>query len=551
MNLGLYTYEIRRWVLFAIIPALLVGALAYIRTAHDPKTYQATATLYVAAQDASTSGVSGNTDITASQQLVPTYSQLASLPVVQDEVNRSLAAQYPGYSVHGLSVGSSGSAGTGTQTQLINLSVSDTNPVRATDAANAVGKAVIHEVGAIQRVRFKGGDQGLNGQIAVAQSNIRDAETRLATYKGTPDGIATIRAQLDAYQSIFQSLVTSKQEFDVTKNTALNGVRLISPAQTPTTPTGPHPSRTALLYSFIALLVCGGGVFVYDYFDDSPRTPEEIEEIAGAPILGTVQEFSPGKDGSHLVASRARSPMAEAYRIIRTNLQFTDVDNPPHVVIVTSPSPSEGKSTTAANLARVFADAGRRVTLVDADLRRPSLHRIFDLSRAEGLTNILVGNELLNGHDSQDTGQPNLALIASGPIPPRPADLLGSGRMQSYVTHMRDRSDFVIIDSPPVLAVTDAAVLSTMADGVILVVDTAKSKRREILRAREAIEVVGGRVLGVVVNKLSKRHSGYYYYYYHHNYGYQYKYDYSSKAGQPADRETVGSIPSSTEQTSK
>jgi len=105
MNLGLYTFEIRRWVIFAILPALLVGALAYERTAHQPKTYQATATLYVAAQDASTSGVAGNTDITASQQLVPTYSQLASLPVVQDEVNRSLAGKYPGYSVGGLSVG--------------------------------------------------------------------------------------------------------------------------------------------------------------------------------------------------------------------------------------------------------------------------------------------------------------------------------------------------------------------------------------------------------------------------------------------------------------
>jgi capsular exopolysaccharide synthesis family protein len=220
--------------------------------------------------------------------------------------------------------------------------------------------------------------------------------------------------------------------------------------------------------------------------------------------------------------------VSEAYRVIRTNIQFTDVDRPPRSLVVTSASPGEGKSTTASNLANVFAQAGTHVSLVDGDLRRPSLHNIFAVKREEGLTNMLVATGALNGRGPWQTVFPNLDLIASGPLPPRPADLLGSARMKDITDHLSAGSAMVIIDSPPVLAVTDAAVLSTVADGVILVVDTARSKRRDLRRAREAIEGVGGRILGIVINRLEKRGSGYYYHYYQHHYGYPEKYDYTA-----------------------
>jgi polysaccharide biosynthesis transport protein len=280
--------------------------------------------------------------------------------------------------------------------------------------------------------------------------------------------------------------------------------------------------------------VCTGGIFLYDYLDDTPRTPEELEEIVGAPVLGTVQRFeSAGLKPGLLSPQDASSHVAEAYRMIRTNLQYIDTDNPVRSILVTSPSPSEGKSTTIANLAQVFADAGRRVLLVDADMRRPVLHQLFQTDRNQGLTNLLVGTDQLNGVGIQGTRQPNLALIAAGPAPPRPADLLTSERMAQLMAHLRRQADVVLVDTPPVLAVTDAAVMSTAVDGVVLVVDTAKTKRRELLRARESIEAVGGRILGMVVNRLDRRGSGYYYYYYQHNYGYQFKYDYGSEQ-QPA-----------------
>jgi non-specific protein-tyrosine kinase len=446
--------------------------------------------------------------------------------VIAAGVDQAMARDYPGYRLenHGLQVGGSGLASSQQTTQLMTIAVTDTIPTRAAAAADTVGKVFIDQVTALQRSRFVGAEQAIKRQLNQAQVNIQDVSQRIATYRGSAGGLDNLRAQLSAYQSIYQTLLSSDQEFNVNRDTALNGIKVFSPAGVPYTPISPHPTRTALLIAFVALMLGAGGIFVYDYFDDSPRTPEEVEEAVGAPILGTVQEFDKAKYDTNLIsASHARSPLAEAYRMIRTNVQFTNIDHPARSIVVTSPLSAEGKSTTASNLANVFADAGCRVTLVDGDLRRPSLHRIFGIERQDGLTNMLAGGAELNGSGLKETSKPNLALIASGPVPPRPADLLGSARMKTLMTHLGEQADMILIDSPPLLAVTDAAVLSTVTDGVILVVDPARSKRRDLRRAREAIEAVGGRILGVVINRLDRASSSYYYYYYQHNYAYPYE----------------------------
>jgi len=535
VNVGLYLHQARRWVLMAILPAVLVTLASYLYTKHEPKTYQTSAILYVQ-QPESGGTVPGATDIYGSQAVIPTYSQMITSPVIAQEVDRAMAPKYPGYRLegHGLSVGQSGSLASQPNTQLMSVTVQDTVPSRAAAAADAVARVFIKKITAIQKARFKGGAQAIQRQLDQAQINIQYVTQRITAYKGPAGGLANLRAQLSAYQSIYQTLLASSQEFSVGRDTALNSVQIFSPAPIPGGPIAPNPRRNAELFGFLALILCAGGIFVYDYFDDSPRTPEEVEEIVGAPVLGTVHEFDRAKYGTELVtAKHGRSPIAEAYRIIRTNLQFIDVDRPARSILVSSASPTEGKSTTVSNLANVFAEAGSRVTLVDGDLRRPNLHRIFGLDRERGgLTSMLVGKQELNGLGVQQTSQDNLVLLSSGPLPPRPADLLGSSRMKELVGHLARQTDVVLIDSPPVLAVTDATILSTVADGVILVVDPSKSKRRDLRRAREAIEAVGGRILGVVINRLNRRGgSTYYYYYYQHHYGYQDRYGYG------ADRE--------------
>jgi len=488
-------YQLRRWALFAVIPALLAAALSYLYVRHQPEIYQASATLYVQQAQAGGTGVSAQTDVGGSVQLAQGYSQMISDRVIALSADRQLDRMYPGYRVEDHNVQGQAPAQAGAQPNapVVQVTVTDTIPERAAAAANEVATAFIAYIRQLESSRFTATDQSLNRQLDIAKRN----------------------ANRPGYQNTYQALIAEIAQFQVLRDAQLNNVALYSPATPPSLPTGPHPARVAALVGFLVLMLCAAAVVVNDYVKDLARTPEEVEEIAGAPILGTVPRFN--VKGSQLVGARQLpSEASETYRVIRTNIQFINVDRPPRTIVVTSALPREGKTTTASNLAHVLAAGGQEVILVDGDLRRPSLHNIYSADRQQGLTVLLVTHQL-NGQGLHQTDEPNLRLLAAGPVPPNPADLLGSERMKEVVAHFRERTEVVVFDSPPILAVTDAAILSTMVDGVVLVVDPSKTKRRDIRRAREAIEAVGGKILGVVLNRMS-RGSGLYYYYSHYGY---------------------------------
>ncbi|WP_085990879.1 CpsD/CapB family tyrosine-protein kinase [Oceanobacillus senegalensis] len=209
-----------------------------------------------------------------------------------------------------------------------------------------------------------------------------------------------------------------------------------------------------------------------------------------------------------------KSTVAEQYRTVRTNLQFAAVDETLQAVLVTSASPEEGKSMTAANLAIVYAQQGKKVLLVDADMRKPTMHYTFQLENLQGLSNVLVGDTMV-AQAIQASGEENLDVITCGPVPPNPSELLASKRMQELMNDLRQSYDVIIVDSPPVLAVTDAQILSNVCDGTVLVV---RSKQTEIEAGQKAIEAlrsVNARVLGTILNGRDKKDKNYYYYYYH------------------------------------
>jgi capsular exopolysaccharide synthesis family protein len=197
-----------------------------------------------------------------------------------------------------------------------------------------------------------------------------------------------------------------------------------------------------------------------------------------------------------------RSAAAEGYRSLRTNLEFASVDSPIETLLVTSAMPGEGKTVTAANLAIVFAQAGRRVLLVDADLRKPGVHTPFNIVNGRGLTTMLRGVETDVASLAHQTEEDNLRVLTAGPLPPNPAELLGSQRMRAVMDLLKADADLVIFDSPPLEAVTDSAILSSLVDGTLLVVDTARSRRRAVRLAREALERAGAKVLGAVLNRV-------------------------------------------------
>jgi capsular exopolysaccharide synthesis family protein len=210
-----------------------------------------------------------------------------------------------------------------------------------------------------------------------------------------------------------------------------------------------------------------------------------------------------------IVLRDPRSPAAEAYRTLRTNIQFSSLDRPLHTLLATSTVPDEGKSTTLANLAITMAQAEQRVILVDCDLRRPTLHTLFDLPNDVGLTSMILSQE--DAPPLQATTVPGLSLLASGPLPPRPADILGSRRMEAVIARLRAEADIVLFDTPPVIAVTDAAVLASRVDGTLLILQAGKTTRERARQARQILEKVKANIVGVVLNNAQvEREYGYY-----------------------------------------
>ncbi|WP_110927023.1 CpsD/CapB family tyrosine-protein kinase [Bacillus massiliglaciei] len=213
-----------------------------------------------------------------------------------------------------------------------------------------------------------------------------------------------------------------------------------------------------------------------------------------------------------IASSNPKSPISEQYRTIRTNIQFSVADKEMRSIIVTSSGPGEGKSTTAANLAVVFAQQGKHVLLIDADLRKPTVHYTFNLPNTYGMTNVLTKRMVLS-EAVVETEEKNLYVLSSGPIPPNPAELLGSKAMKDLLEELHETFDVIVMDTPPVLAVTDATILSNICDGTILVVSSGKTETEQALKAKELLGTVNSNLLGVVLNNKKVEKNNYYYYY--------------------------------------
>jgi capsular exopolysaccharide synthesis family protein len=251
-----------------------------------------------------------------------------------------------------------------------------------------------------------------------------------------------------------------------------------------------------------------------EQLDDSIKDPDAVEEVAGLSTLGSIvrMQSADGRREMYQLAGLLypQSSAAEGYRTLRANIEFASVDTPLDTLLVTSAASGEGKTVTSSNLAVVIAQTGRTVLLVDGDLRKPGVHKVFDLPNTAGLTTLLRDEKVRLDTISHGTEQPGLRILTSGPLAPNPAELLGSNRMQGVLGRLRESADLVIFDSPPLHAVTDAAVISSFVDGTLLVIDAGRSRRRIVRVGREALTRAGANVLGVVLNRVAARnHFGY------------------------------------------
>lgn len=283
----------------------------------------------------------------------------------------------------------------------------------------------------------------------------------------------------------------------------------------------PRTSVNTMAGGVLGLVLAAVVAFLLEYLDDTVKGVEGVERFVKLPTVGTIPRMTASQaQGSRGGASAGgtmtvsvpgngrlinhrnpRSPVAEAYRQLRTNIQFSSLDKPLKTIAFTSAGPQEGKSTTIANLAIAIAQTGSKVIAVDCDLRRPTMHTLFGVKNVSGLTSLIVEQSLDDLH-TQETDVPNLLVLPTGPLPPNPSELLGSRRMGEIIERLKEEADYVLFDTPPVVAVTDAAVLATRVDGVLLVVSANKTKRELAQRAKEQLEKVGANIIGVVLNNV-------------------------------------------------
>ncbi len=339
--------------------------------------------------------------------------------------------------------------------------------------------------------------------------------TNGTTGKAPNSNTDQIQATLNQYQQIYSNLVANLEFIRLARMRSTPNVVQVENATPNPNPVRPKPVIDMAIGGIFGLLLSGGFAFVSEYLDDTLRSPEEVSEILQLPVLGYIGDMDRRRlrNDKHTnlpyVLAQPRSPVTEAFRSLRANLEFVDLDRPIHTLAITSSSLSEGKTTIATNLAVVISQMGRKVILIDADLRRPRVHRTLGISNVMGLSDVLRNHATI-AEVAQPWGNTNLMVVTSGSLPPNPAEVLSSERMAQLMKDLKNIADIVIIDCPPSL-LADTAVLAARADGVLLVIQSNKTQMNQAVAMIEQLKRVGAHVVGVALNRINT-HEPYYYY---------------------------------------
>jgi len=365
----------------------------------------------------------------------------------------------------------------------------------------------------------------LDTQQNVLAQEIKRAEKRLERLPEAEKRLAGLTRQAKVYQDTYSFMLEKRGELQVTRASQIGDIWVVEPAYADPIHIKPRVMLNLVLAVIVGLVLGIGVAFFLDYLDDSVKNAEDIHALVQLPILGTIghQHFSknkhPSPKGRFIISNESKSQLAESFRTFRTNLLFTSVDQPRRLMVFTSPLPENGKTTCVANLAVALSHMGKRVLLVDTDLRKPALHRIFRCRRSPGLTNVLVEEDWQNTLNEviQRTHIKNLNLLACGNRPPNPNEMMGSEKMGRIIDTLAQRYEFVLFDSPPILTVSDAQVLSQRLDGAVLVVRGGSTSRTSLKNTVEILSNAQIAIMGIVLNDVDFRRERYYY-------GYHYKY---------------------------
>lgn len=519
MELNKYIFPLRKWWWLIAASTLIAAIFSYISTLRQPPIYQARTTLMIGTT-ISNPNPSSN-ELYLGQQLASAYADLANREIVRNATKNSLGMnQLPVYIARALP-----------NTQLIEITVNDVNPERAQAVANELAVQLV----LLSPVSGQSEDRDrqdfiyerlniLEVQIKETEAEIEKLQEELALafsaqqINDIQDDISSLQSKLSAMENNYGLLLSNTQQG------AINTLTIIAFAELPSSPIRSSKGMTILLAAAVGFILATCEAYLLEYLDDTLKTPDSVTGLFSAPILGRIFEQPNGFDENLLYdAENSNHPLTEQFRALRTEIDLAEIGQQLTTLLVTSPDTGDGKTSVAVNLALSIAQRNKRVYLLDADLRRPRIHKLLDLNNDQGLADLVFARPVIDWRAGIQEVR-KIAVFTAGSMPSDPAELLSSEKMGLILTELEEVADVVIIDGPP-LFVPDAMILASKVDGVLMVVRPGHTRQSLAKASMEHIKLVGARVVGVVLNRIPIRGADFYagksYFYtsYLHNYG--------------------------------
>jgi capsular exopolysaccharide synthesis family protein len=520
------TLRRRKWTII-VVTLLAVGAAIGLSKSETP-AYESTASVLL---QTSATQIDTALGITNTPYNIADEIERMQSPSVANRVRRQIGTAPP--------VAVSNPTSGGQQTHVLDITASSSSPQLAAKIANAYASAYIQQRQSDAITSYVGAGKVVQTQISNVQDQIKKASTQAVSTTvpstgsqpvsttvpstGSQPVSSTVPPALESQLNLLQQELTTLQ---TEASVGASGAELIRPATVPSSATSPKTVRNAAIGLAGGLVLGIALAFLRESLDDTIVSREDLDRAQpGLPVLEVLPAMA-GRDKDLVSTTRPHSPAAEAYRGLRTSVQFLGLDQPVKLLQVTSPRTAEGKTTVVANLALTFAAAGQRVIAVDCDLRRSRLHSLFGVSNKEGFTSVLIGQTPLSVGIQEVPGHENLSVLTAGARPPNPAELLSGARAGEVFSALKHLADIVIVDCPPVLPVTDAVLTATNMDATLMIVSSGTTTAKDVSNALEVLARVDAPVVGVVLNGV-EINAGY---------RYRYRYSYEPRHTVPADR---------------
>jgi capsular exopolysaccharide synthesis family protein len=519
MELNKYIFPLRKWWWLVAASTLIAVVFSSLSVLRQPTFYQARTTLMIgtAISDPNPS----TNELFLGQQLAAAYADIANREILLNATKDALGMnRLPQYFARALP-----------NTQFIEITVNDTDPERAQIVANELATQLIHLNPISGQSQEQGRQEFIRERLNNLETQIQETEAeidRLQEELANTFSAQEINDKQDQITSLQSKLSTIENNYGLllsnTQQGAVNTLAIIESAEVPSNPIGPRKGLSILLAAAVGFILAACEAYLLEYLDNTLKSPDDVLRLFSVPIIGRIFEQPDGMNENQLYnPDISNDPLSEQFRTLRTAIDFAETDHSLKTILVTSPDIGDGKTSVAANLALSIAQKGKKVFLLDADLRKPRIHKLFNLANDQGLTNQAATRAAIDWRSGIKEVR-NVNVLTAGTMPPDPAQLLSSERVNLILSEMKEAADFLIIDGPPFF-IADAMILASKVDGVLIVVRPGHTRRSFAKATMEQIKLTGARVIGVVLNRIPLRNANYYggesylYTYYQSKYG--------------------------------